>query len=252
MTGIKFDYMATDLDRDYNIARANLSIFNYARLAAFGFNDIGSSSIGGGTGNYIKGLVSSIAGGVNNTIIGDFNLIPGGRSNAIIDSANLNSQYPKSAFCTVLGGSNNLVTGNLQYTNIVGGSGNLIVNNDQIEERGYSSILGGTANTISGIFSNILGGANNTVNGAYSAALGNNISIKNSGSMVFSDSSTGLKNISQENAMFLNFANGVYITGTALGNAPIIFDIAKLPTGSSLVPVGGIYRSGDFIKIRLS
>ena len=252
MTGIKFDYMATDLDKDYNIARSNLSIFNYARLAAFGFNDIGSSSIGGGTGNYIKGLVSSIAGGVNNTIIGDFNLIPGGRSNSIIDAANLNTQYPKSAFCTVLGGSNNLVTGNLQYTNIVGGSGNLIVNNDQIEEKGYSSILGGTANTISGIFSNILGGANNTVSGAYSTALGKNINIKNSGSMVFSDSSTGLKNVSQENAMFLNFANGVYITGTQSGNAPIIFDIAKLPTGSSLVPIGGIYRSGDYIKIRLS
>jgi hypothetical protein len=252
MTGIRFDYMATDLDRDYNIAKANLSIFNYARLAAFGFNDIGSSSIGGGTGNYIKGLVSSIAGGVNNTIIGDFNLIPGGRSNSIIDAANLNTQYPKSAFCTVLGGSNNLVTGNLQYTNIVGGSGNLIVNNDQIEEKGYSSILGGTANTISGIFSNILGGSNNFISGAYSAALGNNINIKNSGSMVFSDSSTGFKNVSQGNAMFLNFANGVYITGTNSGNAPIIFDIVRLPTGSSLVPIGGIYRSGDFIKIRLS
>ena len=70
--------------------------------------------------------------------------------------------------------------------------------------------------------------------------------------MVFSDSSTGLKNISQENAMFLNFANGVYITGTNSGNAPIVFDIVKLPTESNLVPIGGIYRSGDFIKIRLS
>jgi hypothetical protein len=140
----------------------------------------------------------------------------------------------------------------LQYTNIVGGSGNSIVNNDQVEEKGYSSILGGTANTISGIFSNILGGSNNFVSGAYSTALGKNISIKNSGSMVFSDSSTGLKNISQENTMFLNFANGVCITGTQSGNAPIVFDIAKLPTQSSSVPIGGIYRSGDFIKIRLS
>lgn len=252
MTGIRFDYMVTDLDRDYNVARANLSTFNYARLAAFGFNDIGSSTIGGGTGNYVKGLVSSIAGGVNNTIIGDFNLIPGGRSNSIIDAANLDSQYPKSAFCTVLGGSNNLITGNLQYTNIVGGSGNFIVNNDQIEEKGFSSILGGTSNTISGIFSNILGGSNNTISGEYSTALGKNINLKNSGSIVFSDSSTGLKNISQENAMFLNFANGVYITGTNSGNAPIVFDIVKLPTESNLVPIGGIYRSGDFIKIRLS
>jgi hypothetical protein len=252
MTGIRFDYMATDLDRDYNIARANLSTFNYARLAAFGFNDIGSSSIGGGTGNYIKGLVSSIAGGVNNTIIGDFNLIPGGRSNSIIDVANLDSQYPKSAFCTVLGGSNNLVTGNLQYTNIVGGSGNLILNNDQIEERGYCSILGGTQNTISGTFSNILGGSNNFVSGEYNTALGKNINIKSSGSMCLSDSSTGLKNISTPNCMTMNFAGGVYITGTNSGNAPIVFDITKLPTGSSSVPVGGIYRSGDFIKIRLS
>jgi hypothetical protein len=244
--------MATDLDRDYNIAKANLSTFNYARLAAFGFNDIGSSSIGGGTGNYIKGLVSSIAGGVNNTIIGDFNLIPGGRSNSIIDASNLDTQYPKSAFCTVLGGSNNLVTGNLQYTNIVGGSGNLIVNNDQIEERGYCSILGGTENMISGTFSNILGGSNNFVRGEYNAALGKNINIKSSGAVCLSDSSTGLKDISTPNSMIMNFAGGVYITGTNSGNAPIIFDITKLPTQSSLVPVGGIYRSGDFIKIRLS
>jgi hypothetical protein len=252
MTGLRCDYMATDLDRDFNIAKANLSIFNYARLAAFGFNDIGSSTIGGGTGNYIKGLVSSIAGGVNNTIVGDFNLIPGGRSNRIIDVTNLDAQYPKSAFCTVVGGSNNLITGNLQYTNILGGSGNLIVNNDQIEERGYSSILGGTANIVSGIFSNILGGANNIISGAYSVALGNNINITNSGSTVFSDASSGIKKISQENTMVLNFANGVYITGNRTNMSPIILDVSKLPqhTSTSSLPVGGVYRSGNFLMIK--
>ena len=252
LTGLKYDYMAIDLDKDYNVAKSVLTTFNYGRLAAFGFNDIGSSSIGGGTGNFIKGLVSSIAGGVNNTIIGDFNLIPGGRSNSIIDLANLNDQYPKSAFCTVLGGSNNLVTGNLQYTNIVGGSGNSIANNNEFDEKGYSCILGGANNRISGIFCNILGGYDNLISGSNNLAMGSNVLINTTGSTCLSDNSINRKNITVPNSMTMNFAKGVYITGNDANVAPIVFDISKLPTAANQVTIGGIYRSGDFIKIRLS
>lgn len=250
MTGLIYEYIASDLEKDLNIAKSVLSTFNYARLGAFGFSDIGSSTIGGGTGNYIKGLVSSIAGGVNNTIIGDFNLIPGGRSNKIIDIFNPNDQYPKSAFCTVLGGSNNLVTGNLQYTNIVGGSGNLIVNNNNIYSDSFSSILGGSLNIVSGTYSNVLGGTNNLISGSYSNALGKNITIKNSGSIVLSDASTGVKNISQENTLFLNFANGIYITGQDPNHSPIVFDLTKLPTTNSFIPKGGVWLSGGVLCVK--
>jgi len=194
--------------------------------------------------------VSSIAGGVLNEIIGDFNLIPGGRSNKIIDISNPNDQYPKSAFCTILGGSNNTVTGNLQYTNIVGGSGNVIVNNDILNDRGYSSILGGASNEISGSFSTILGGENNTVLDSFSHVLGRNITVKKQGSLVLSDASTGVKNIDQENTMVLNFSGGLYITGYSA--APIVFDLNTLPTSSASVPIGGVYRNGAALHIRLS
>lgn len=250
MTGLIYEYMVSDLDRDYNVAKSVLSTFNYARLGAFGFNDIGSSTIGGGTGNYVKGLVSSIAGGVLNEIIGDFNLIPGGRLNRIIDISNPNDQYPKSAFCTILGGSNNIVTGNLQYTNIVGGSGNIIINDDPLNDRAYSSIIGGASNEISGAFSTILGGENNTVLDSFSHVLGRNITVKKQGSLVLSDASTGVKNIDQENTMVLNFSGGLYITGYSA--APIVFDLNTLPTSSASVPIGGVYRNGAALHIRLS
>ena len=52
--------------------------------------------------------------------------------------------------------------------------------------------------------------------------------------------------------MVLNFANGVYITGNGTNMSPIILDVTKLPqhTNTSSLPVGGVYRSGNFLMIK--
>jgi hypothetical protein len=52
--------------------------------------------------------------------------------------------------------------------------------------------------------------------------------------------------------MVLNFANGVYITGNRTNMSPIILDVSKLPqhTSTSSLPVGGVYRSGNFLMIK--
>lgn len=250
MTGIVCEYVASDLTRDLNIARSVLSTFNYSRLGAFGFTDVGSSIILGGTGNYIKGLVSTIAGGVLNQIVGDFNLIPGGRSNKIIDLSDTSSQYPKSAFCTILGGLNNLITGNSQYSNIIGGSGNHISNLDGLNDTAGSTIVGGSSNEISGAFSTILGGENNSISGSYSHVFGRNINLTKPGSVVISDGSTGNKNINQANTMVLNFSGGLYITGNAFGTSPIVLDVTKLPTSSTSLPIGAVYLIGTALNVK--
>ena len=249
LPSFSYDYIASDLDYDKNIAKVNLDEYSYARLASFGFEDIGSSAIAGGTGNYIKGLVSNINGGVLNRIVGDFNAIAGGRNNFIADEDP--SRYPRSVFCTVLGGSNNYVTGNVQYSNVIGGSGNGLINLTKDGILGYSSILGGASNEISGTFCTVLGGENNSITGLYSHALGRNINVTRNGTIAFSDSTNTSKQFNRPDTMFVHFSGGLCITGFAQNNAPLVLDIGRLATASSQVPVGGVYREGEFLKIRL-
>jgi hypothetical protein len=256
LTGLKIDYILTDEDIDYSTLRELLGEGAFGRVSLLGFEDVGSSSIFGGTGNYIKGLVNTIGGGINNSIIGDYNTIPGGRSNTIIDTPPGNLP-PQALFSTILGGNFNTISGNVVDGVILGGETNLIMNSarDTAEEITATSIIGGKNNVISGSYSTILGGFNNIVSGAFGYGLGRNVFNTKSGSMVLSDATSNqLKPSFNENSLTLFFTNGMYITGVDTGSnrAPIIFALNSLPTSSGLVPVGGLYRSGDFIKIRLS
>jgi hypothetical protein len=160
-------------------------------------------------------------------------------------------------FSTILGGNFNTISGNVVDGVILGGETNLIMNSarDTAEEITATSIIGGKNNVISGSYSTILGGFNNIVSGAFGYGLGRNVFNTKSGSMVLSDATSNqLKPSFNENSLTLFFTNGMYITGVDTGSnrAPIIFALNSLPTSSGLVPVGGLYRSGDFIKIRLS
>jgi len=161
---LNYDYIITDLTRDLALTRNLLGESVYGRLAGFGFDDVGSSTIGGGTGNYIRGLVSVIGGGVKNTIFGDYNVIPGGRSNVIADYVS-DVEAPKTAFCAVLAGNLNTITGSVQNAVIVGGERNYILNTDRsvTNESLGSAILGGKSNIISGSYSAIVGGSDNTI-----------------------------------------------------------------------------------------
>jgi hypothetical protein len=181
-SGLKIDYMATDLERDLNFLGEDLTTAEYNRLSTFGFNDVGSSNIAGGSGNYVEGVVSTIGGGVGNRIIGDFNLIAGGRSNIISDhEVSVYNLYPQINFCSILGGVNNAITGNVKYCNILGGQDNLLRNDNEFLVLNASNILGGASNKLSGEYSNIFGGRNNVLSGNNSNIIGNNNIVVKSG-----------------------------------------------------------------------
>lgn len=239
---LNYDYIITDLTRDLALTRNLLGESAYGRLAGFGFDDVGSSTIGGGTGNYIKGLVSVIGGGVRNTIFGDYNVIPGGRSNVIADYVT-DIEAPKTAFCAVLAGNLNTITGSVQNAVIVGGERNYIQNTDRsvTNESLGSAILGGKSNVISGSYSAIVGGSDNTIKASYSYGLGRSINVSNSGSLVLGDGSPQGKRSFVDNSLTMHFASGIYITGNASGTSPLIIDVDRLPTTSLGLPRGAIF-----------
>ena len=283
LTGLTYEYMISDLETDFNSSQIALELGEYNRIALYGFSDIGSSTIGGGTGNYIEGVVSTIGGGVKNKIIGDFNLIPGGRANLIEDhDFSAFNLYPQVAFCSILGGSNNSITGNVKYNNILGGQSNVMKNDNEFTEYSYSTILGGYQNIVSGAYSNVFGGIfniisgdynnllgsgnkingsfsnifghNNKINGYNNALFGNNSDITGSGIFYFSDSLTGPnRSIKVSNTMVINMSGGLIITGASPSIIRLDINSLKtnLTTGTEpITPIGGIYRSGNFLCIR--
>ena len=108
LTGIKYEYIATNIDLDKQSAVALQGANVYGKFADFSFNDIGSSTIGGGTGNLIYGSISYIGAGVSNTIIGDYDIIPGGRNNKIVDTNS--ADVSLADFSAILGGKDNTIT----------------------------------------------------------------------------------------------------------------------------------------------
>lgn len=245
-----YDYIVTDLIKDLSLTRSLLGESVYGRLAGFGFDDVGSSTIGGGTGNYIKGLVSVIGGGVRNTILGDYNVIPGGRSNSISDFVS-EVEAPKTSFCTILAGNLNTITGSVQNAAIIGGERNNIQNTDRsvTNESIGSIILGGFLNNISGSYSSILGGSNNNILSSYSYGIGKNISIEKKGCLVLADSTDSSKrNISQD-SLTIHFASGIYITGVSSGISPMVFDLNTFPTGTAGLQKGSVYIQSGNLKI---
>lgn len=252
LTGLKFDYFLTDLEINYLNLKDILGDA-YDTISQIGFDDVGSSSIFGGTGNYIKGLVNTIGGGIQNKIIGFYNNIPGGRLNTIIDEPESNLP-PQIYFSTILGGNNNLISGNITDAIILGGEDNTIINpnKDARSANIASTILGGTGNIISGSYSAVIGGTNNVISGDYAYGLGRNITNRNSGAMVLGDGSVSGKRSLNQNALTLHFNSGIYITGVGTGSAPIIIALNSIPVGSTNVPIGGLYRVGTALNIRVS
>ena len=241
LTGIKYEYIATDIDLDKQSAVALQGADVYGKFADFSFNDIGSSTIGGGTGNLIYGSISYIGAGVSNTIIGDYDVIPGGRNNKIIDTNS--ADVSLADFSAILGGKDNTITGHVTEAIILGGKNNTIINtnytnNFQIDS---ATIINGNNNRLSGDYSTIINGENNVISGNYNYTLGNNIKITGSGCIVVRDLTSGNLQFSTnvDNAMYLSYKT-------------IILDINKIPTDSAQVPVSGLYRNGTFLQIRLS
>lgn len=241
LTGVKYEYIATNIDLDRQSALTKQGDSIYSKFSDFGFGDIGSSAIGGGTGNLIIGSISYIGAGVANTIVGDYDVIPGGRNNKIIDYDN--PDVSLADFSAILGGKNNTISGHVTEGIILGGKNNTIINDNHLINREIDSatIINGENNTISGSYSTIINGQNNTITGDYNYTLGNNIKITGSGCIVVRDLTSGNLQFSTtvDNAMYISYRT-------------IILDINKIPTGSDSVPISGLYRNGTFLQIRLS
>lgn len=256
ISGIKYEYIATNIDFDKNSILRLQGGDAYGRYSDFGYTDVGSSTIGGGTGNLIIGSVSYIGAGIKNKIVGDYDIIPGGRNNQIIDYDNPDASL--ADFSSILGGRDNIITGHVTQSVIVNGKNNIIINkNHEIDNEvncasiingenhlisgDFSTIINGKDNAITGDFSTVINGKNNRLSGDYNYAFGNNIRITGSGCIFLKDLNNNSVEFSTtvDNAMYLSYKT-------------IILDINKIPTGSDQVPISGLYRNGTFLQIRLS
>ena len=146
----------------------------------------GWSTIGGGSSNSIYGpylTYSTIGGGINNMITGSSqSFLGGGGYNYIFDAGKAsyativggrNNKVDQSGNSFIGGGGYNIVRGSSVYSSIVGGSGNTI---GPITQATYSNIQGGVNNKLGGDgpieYGSIVNGKNNTVQHDYSVIMG--------------------------------------------------------------------------------
>ena len=163
----------------------------------------GWSTIGGGSSNSIYGpylTYSTIGGGINNMITGSSqSFLGGGGYNYIFDGG-------KASYATIVGGRNNKVdqSGN----SFIGGGGYNIVRGSSV----YSSIVGGSGNTIGPIaqatYSNIQGGVNNTLGGDGPIEYGSIVNGKDNTVMHDYSVIMGSRGISS-NRVFTTFVTGL-------------------------------------------
>ena len=231
--------------------------------------------IGGGYDNIIKGTdpdgdgFSSIVGGRNNAITGaceGYAFIGGGRDN-VLTCDNFNSSIVGGcsnvlhARCSFIGnGQLNRIKVGCDLSVIVGGCRNLI-------EGFQSTIVGGTLNTASAACSFIGGGKSNYINTAAisSSIVGGFDNITNFGnthiigSGITADKAdyAYVNNLDVEDtvtALTGSFTgelstNGFVVLSQVSESLNFVDDTAAAAGG---VPLGGLYRNGNFIVIRLS
>jgi len=138
--------------------------------------------------------------GVNSIVFGHSGKATAPDTTIIGGKENMN----QGANSVILGGQNNHIENNSDFSVIVGGGG--ANNGNRISGGNYSTILGGNNNTISSDYATILGGNNNTISGDYSVAMGQDITIEHSGTIVFSDGQQARE--SSGNNQFLIYAEG--------------------------------------------
>jgi len=120
------------------------------------------SNIAGGFYNTVTAHAANIAGGSSNTASGYYSNIAGGRSNTVFgENSNI-----AGGLCNIICNSNV----DTSYSSVVGGTCNSV-------KRFYSSVLGGCKNNNNSTYSSIVGGRNNSLSGTNNFILGSNISV---------------------------------------------------------------------------
>jgi trimeric autotransporter adhesin len=128
-----------------------------------------ASTVGGGLGNVANNQYATVAGGVSNTVDGAGAFVGGGG----YDGSGYGANSAAAGSATVAGGLGNSITLTGYYSTIGGGSDNSIVEPN-------SFIGGGSHNNCTGGISVIAGGADNSVPGVY-ATIGGGSGNQNSG-----------------------------------------------------------------------
>lgn len=122
---------------------------------------VAGALIGGGTNNLIEGLAqsSSIIGGANNKVADNRSVILGGTSNSINNTGTSFSSDARGEACILAGASNSITKS--KYATIVGGSNNTISGDSAL----HSSIYASSGSTINS------NGDNNTIIGSLSCSI---------------------------------------------------------------------------------
>ena len=189
-------------------------------------DDAAYATVAGGSGNVASGLRSNIAGGRNNTASGVNSAVGGGFNNT---ASNSNS--------TIGGGANNDASGS--QSTIAGGSANTA--------SGDKSTVGGGASNTAGFLATVPGGTLNEASGAYSFAAGQRAQAADTGTFVWSDSTTSDPDFFRStgpNQFLINAAGGVGINTNApgavlhIGGTPGV-DGLMFPDGTIQTTAGG-------------
>ena len=194
--------------------------------------DASYATVAGGHGNTASGLLGTISGGRNNTASGTSSVVGGGENNTATDTNSV-----------VSGGTNNNATGN--HGVVTGG----YFNN---ASGGMSAVGGGQNNTAGGWRTTIPGGSYNEAQGTDSLAAGHRAQALNSGTFVWSDSTTtdpDYFSSTGENQFLIKATGGVGINtnapgaalhiGGAAGVDGLMFPDGTLQTTATVVGGGG-------------
>ena len=203
-----------------------------------GGNEAMYATVVGGNANYIQNEYGTIVGGLGNQSQASFAVTISGSSN------NNNS----GQFGTIVNGNNNsILDGTSSYSSIFNGAYNSIGN----DKGDFASIFNGENNRIdsSSLFSSIFGGSSNSLNGSYNSIYGGqknyilNLSGDSSKDISYSSIFSGSNNsIHNSNSLIIN-GNNNYIGNSsdqpALTDSVIINGQSSMIAGSNDLVLGG-------------
>ncbi len=133
----------------------------------------GDQFIGSGAYNTASGRGSVVVGGRKNSATGDYSFVGGGAP----DVADVNGNQALADYASIVGGQENIVTGNLGaigggYQNNAGGLASSISGGWANSASDYGFVGGGQSNTASATHAAVIGGEGNTASANGSAVIG--------------------------------------------------------------------------------
>ena len=180
-----------------------------------------TGSLSSGTNNIASGPNSAAIGGEGNNVSGNRNV------SIATENANLTGT---NAF--IIGGGSN--SNNSTYGGILG-SLNSTMGGSGAQS---SNILGGENHSLNGIYNGIIGGFNNTISSTYSGSVilgGNSLSVTKNEEVVVPRLTI----------------SGSFVDTMVIANYASIDFVDDAAAAAGGIPLGGVYRNGNFLMIRI-